>query len=557
MSKQLYLYADEASQAVLSGNSEKLIFVGSDFGYGNFGDILQHKNSIRLGKQSNRFSTVSVLAANSIGFRNFPEWARCAYGADAVVFVSENPLVFESNDLALRPIEMIRNPTVVQLYGGGFLNEKWGDFVLGVVEYFLSRLPGITYLVSGQQITSPYEKRVFRHIQDFKPSIFGVRDELSHQGLSQAGFQSVFSFDDATEALRVLSSSTQMGRKDRLLLHLNTSDYVSDENDLNVVSQDLERLASSLAAKQGVTVFQAFADPRPEVKDSRESIKRLGPSFPFIDYRVVELAPLAYRCFSHDLNLILRGEIGCSSSYHVALWLQLSGIPCWLWSRNSYYDQKSRSLQVHQDLDAFLRQPSLADHRFNLERREEWLEQLTCRLLQAPSMRSDVFFDVDPGVVAPSTFFFKGLPTLEEKNQWQIDQTELVAKRLFNAEARIRALTVQLTEVGHEAHTQRHRVESAEARVQVVEARILASDELAQSCRENLEQILQSRSWRYTRVPRAVARYLRHGHFDVNGQVGLYGIAQRIGMRLPISPATRKAVGHFLSKLRRGRPRGS
>ncbi|SPA50707.1 polysaccharide pyruvyl transferase family protein [Cupriavidus taiwanensis] len=557
MTKRLYLYADEASQAVLTDNSEKLILVGSDFGYGNFGDILQHLNSIRICKHSSRFSVVSVLAANSIGFRDFPEWARRAYGADAVIFVSENPLSFEANDLALKPLEMIRNPAAVQLYGGGFLNEKWGDFVLGVVEHFLSRLPGITYLVSGQQITSPYEKRVFRHVRDFKPAIFGVRDELSRQGLNQAGFQPAFSFDDATEALQILSDSTQMKRGAGLLLHLNTSDYVSDDNDLHVVSKDLERLVSSLAAKQGVTVFQAFADPRYEVKDSRESIKRLGPSFPFIDYRVVELAPLAYHCFSRDLNLTLGGEVGCSSSYHVALWLQLSGIPCWLWSRNSYYDQKSRSVQVHQDLDAFLRQPSLADHSFNLEKREEWLEQLNRCLLQAPSMRNDVVFDVDPGAVAPSAFFFKGLPTLEERNHWQIGQTQLVENRLFDAEARIRALTVQLTEVGHEAHTQRHRVEVVVARVQAVEARLLTSDEQGKSCRDDLERILQSRSWRYTRLPRAVARYLRHGHFDSGGQVGLYGVAQRIGRRIPISPGARAAAGRFLSKLRRGGPRRS
>lgn len=39
---QLHFYADPHSASVLAGSGAKAVLVGSDFGYGNFGDVLQH-----------------------------------------------------------------------------------------------------------------------------------------------------------------------------------------------------------------------------------------------------------------------------------------------------------------------------------------------------------------------------------------------------------------------------------------------------------------------------------------------------------------------------------
>ncbi len=579
MNMPIYLYADEASLAVLEDESDKLIFIGSDFGYGNFGDILQHINSLNVAKKLQRFSAVSVMGAGAIGFRDFPAWGRRAYGTDAIIFVSDYPLIFQDGDPALTLVRTIRNPSVVHLYGGGFLNDKWGDFVLGVTEYFLHALPGVTYLVSGQQITSPYQKRVLQHIRDFQPAIFGVRDGFSRQWLKQEGFLPDFSFDDATEALFSLSKKFDLKRSNGLLLHINTSDYTADDLSISAIRDDLSMLAFRYEASDSVTLLQAFRDPRHEVKDSRESIKLIDSGFPFVDYRTLELAPLSYRCFDETLSGHLAGDIGCSSSYHVALWLQLSGIPCWLRSANPFYDQKSKALQVHQDLQSFLEQPSLADHSLNLERRAEWLERLCNHLRQAPAIKNDFSVDFHPHDLQPWRFYFKGLPTLEEKNQWQIGQTKLLETRLSEVEdvvqvqrqradvaeaqtrqvqdecrglrERLEAMSAQLTETGHVAHEQRERAEAAEAQAWQIqdEGRVLS--ERLEALQGNYQQMLQSRSWRLTKPMRAITRYVQHGHFDAQGKVGLYGVVQRIGRRLPVSVGVRRHIGQLLSKLRR------
>ena len=663
MDKKIYLYVDEASRAILEDDNEKLILIGGDFGYANFGDTLQHLNCLNIVKKLKRFSTVSVMAVSAIGFKSFPAWARRTYDTDAIIFVSDCPLIFKDGDPVLTFVRTIRNPSVVHLYGGGFLNDRWGDFILAVAEFFLQSLPDVTYLASGQQITHPYENRVHQHIQDFQPAMFGVRDGFSRQWLRQAGFLPDFSFDDATEALLRLSEKMGVQRSDGLLLHLNVSDYTAYDSSVNAIQDELNLLAGHSSAKQGVTLLQAFIDPKYEVKDSRESIKLVDSAFPFVDYRTVELARLAYRCFDDVPDLHLTGDVGCSSSYHVALWLQLSGIPCWLRSANPFYDQKSKALQVHQDLQSFLEQPSLADHSLNLERRAEWVERFSRHLRQAPSVKKDFLFDVPPHDLQSMRFYFKGLPTLEERNQWQIGQTKLLETRLGEVEdivqvqlqradlaeaqerlvqeesrllrerletmrvqltetgslahnqcqradaeeaekrqvqeecrglrerleamsaqltetghvahdqrqradaaevqglllqeesrslrERLEAMSAQLTETGHAVHEQRERAEAAEAQAWQIqeEGRIL--NERLEGLQGNYQQMLQSRSWRLTRPMRAITRYFQHGYFDAQGRVGLYGIAQRIGRRLPVPAGIKQRIGRLMSKLRR------
>ena len=180
----IYLYTDAASRDVLLNDQQKIILIGGDFGYGNFGDVMQHVNSVNIANKSKRFSTVSVMSANAIGFKEFPVWARQSYGTDAIVFVADYPLILDETSPELVPLCEIRNLSVIHLYGGGFLNNIWGDYVLGVAEYFLNLAPHVKYLVSGQQITHPYQFRVASHVAMYQPALFGVRDGLSRQLLS-------------------------------------------------------------------------------------------------------------------------------------------------------------------------------------------------------------------------------------------------------------------------------------------------------------------------------------------------------------------------------------
>jgi hypothetical protein len=579
----LYFYTDETSRDILLEDQQKIILIGGDFGHGNFGDVLQHITSVNIAKASKRFATVSIMAANAIGFKEFPEWARRSYGTDAIIFVADYPLILDEASPVLVPLGDIRNLSAVHLYGGGFLNDMWGDFVLGVTEYFLNLAPHATYLVSGQQITHPYQSRVAKHIEAFKPALFGVRDELSRQWLRDSGFDPLYSFDDATEALIDLEKKLPLQRGSGLLMHLNASDYTGRGTGLRSLHNDLMQLSTHMGTSSKVTLFQAFRDTRHEVNDSLETLKQLDFQFPFNDLRLVGLASLAYGNTTSSVIEPIQGEIGYSCSYHVALLLQLAGIPCWLRSNNPFYDQKSRALQVTQDIGSFLREPLLADHRSNLERRAEWRIAFDKALEGVADARQVSRITPSEGGPAPWPFFFKGRPTVDEKlnsiqeqNRQLVEQleglsaqltevgreahaqrqrAEAIEERLHHPEndnqqlvERLEGVNMQLTKVGHEAHTQRQRAEAAEEQLHHFEN---GNQQLVEQLAEQLSQMVQSRSWRLTRPLRAAARFIAQGHFDSRGQIGLYGAAQRIGWRLPIPAGLRRKIGSLLTKFRR------
>lgn len=568
--KNRYLYADRSSRDILLNDLQKIFLIGGDTGNTNFGDVLQAINSINSAKQVGRFATVCVMVAHAISFKEFPDSTRDNYGADAIVFVADYPLILDDNSPCLDLIGEIRNLAAIHLYGGGFLNNMWGDYVLGITEYFLQLAPEATYSASGQQVTHPYQSRVVEHIKEFKPKLFGVRDELGQRWLREAGFSADFSFDDATESLLDLTETLPLQRSTGLLMHLNASDYTTSIQRAVPLGNDLQKLKSSRWVRDGTTLIQAFRDPRDEVCDTRETIKKLDAAFPLFDLRLIELASLVYSGRPSNLIKPLVGDIGYSCSYHVALWLQLAGIPCWLRSSNSFYDQKSRSLQVTQDLDLFLSDPHLADHNTNLERRAAWNDKLKSFMLQIPEVFNICKLIDDGKGPAAWPFSYKGRPTLQEKvmeieksDRWQreraerseqnlsiargkMDQLERriealteqltdvgsqAHRHLYRAEgserdlgivraaleqlhARVTALTEQLTEVGDQAHRQRDRAESSERDLGIARAEIDQLHDRIGILTGHLASIHHSKSWRLTRGLRVLGRVFR-GEFGL------------------------------------------
>ena len=407
--KQFYLYADQKSISVLENDSEKILLAGGDFGYGNFGDIAQHINTIGFHQDLGRYRTVSILAANAIGNINMPEFIRNHYNTDAVIFVSENLLNLSDSGVPICQVKMIRNASIFHLYGGGFLNENWGDFVLGVTEFFLQALEIKNYFVSGQQISQLYVKKVIQHIKKYQPFCFAVRDRLSQQWLTKAGFHPEYSFDDATETLFQLSKSLSLRKGNGLFLHLNSSDYTSNDSSM---AAELLSLSKHPSTKEAVTLCQAYRDNRLEVVDSQETIKNLDRGFPFSFYQTIEL-PILLETISSDCTLTLEGELGYSCSYHVALWLQLAGIPCWLRNNNPFYSQKSKALQIDIDFDSFLKAPIATNHRENLEQREQWLSQLHQKILALHDSTNSWHFL--PPKRTPDKFVFKAPPNKNDE----------------------------------------------------------------------------------------------------------------------------------------------
>src|SRR5690606_9119357 len=150
---------------------------------------------------------------------------------------------------------------------------------------------------------------------------------------------------------------------------------------------------------------QAYRDNRLEVVDSIETIKRMDMMYPFNVSKFLNLPGLV---FSGDQSppVVVAGELGYSCSYHVALWMQLCGIPCWLHSMNDFYAQKARALQVKQPLQEFLTDPLLADHRGNLERREKWTARLQRELDGLPEISNVCEFSRGSSDAAAWKFYY-------------------------------------------------------------------------------------------------------------------------------------------------------
>lgn len=478
MLSTFYCYADEPSISALTSVDEKIVLLGSDFGYGNFGDIAQMMNTISFHKEMGRHRCIIVMAIDAIGDARFPEFVRQSYNVDGVIFVSPHPVDLSDSGVPLQSIRTVRNVGAMHLYGGGFLNDKWGDFVLGVTEYFLQLLQPSVYVASGEQVTTPFEARLLEHIPKYRPALFGVRDDLSHKWMMDAGYEPSFSFDDATESLQKLTANLPLRHGPGLLVHLNVSGYTSNATDPAGIPRELAALRTRVGDAARVTMLQAYSDRRLEVFDTRESLKELERALPFAEYQTLELAQLAYQGWPRLLSSSVQGEIGFSCSYHVALWLQLAGIPCWLRGSNLFYQQKRSALQVDQDLGAFLREPKLADHSINLERREAWLQQLRAVMTSAPAFHRS--FDLpSPEGLQAAAWKFKG----NRMRQWQ-EQAEWMRQRTETLSARVN----ELESLGQ---SQQQRADALSAQVQELDiARKQAEDALLIEQRRSEDALL-------------------------------------------------------------------
>lgn len=562
----LHLYADDESIEVLAALRPKALLIGSDGGYGNFGDVLQHKGSASRLKAASGLAVASILTLDAISRYVDVGTLRRGYGVDALGFVSERPIAPEvAARLRLREVALLRNVSYVQLYGGGFLNEMWGDFVLGVAEHFLERLPGAAYVISGQQISPAYAPRVRDHVARFRPQLVGVRDRNSANLMADQGVRAHFSFDDAVEPLLELRDKLDLRKGEGAFVHLNTSGYTSNSGALDEMAVHLRMMSGRIDGSGKVVLFQAFQDAREEVVDSIETVKRLESGFPFVDVETFMLITAAMGGECSANGKALTGQFGYSSSYHVALWLQLSGIPCWLRGSNEYYRQKRAALGVEGKFEDFLDRMHCPDHGESLRARSLWVDKLVNILGHSESVENRIVWEVADHTIPERVFNFKGEPRMEERLSQAWQTTEQVAERVHEleqelarevalsealknrlesrieeTESRIQACNRQLTEVGADARYYRDQCLSMQSSLQQ-----------AAACAEQLQLISSSRSWRFTRPLRVANRFLATGRFDPAGEVGIFGMLRIIGGRLPIKARWRSAAGRMLRRFRR------
>ncbi|WP_164137453.1 hypothetical protein [Stenotrophomonas maltophilia] len=565
--QHLHFYADSHSIDVLASGESKAILIGSDFGYGNFGDLLQHMGSISRIKRSSTLSVVSVLSLDAISRHVGVGSLRQSYGVDAQMFVSSAPLSNEkAAQLGLARIRSLRNVACVQLYGGGFLNEMWGGFVLQVTEFFLRNLPGAAYFVSGQQISAGFAEVVQHHCASFKPMLFGARDHDSLQTMQSLGVDARYSFDDAIEPLNDLSRVLTPTRADTgAFLHLNSSGYTGNSAEIEEISAHMDVL-SRRSGTRDLVLFQAFQDAREEVIDSIETVKRLEGGLPFVDLNTIMLVSFIMKGGDAMSPMLLKGEYGYICSYHVTMWLQLNGIPCWLRSSNPYYDQKRKALGVEGTFEAFLEQMPMVDHTENLQQRAAWTSVLESRLGELLPIDNAMHWDELGNDTEHRSFCFKGEPRLETRldESWaavlglredvsrlNAELEEVQGQRTTvdgdrqSLEDRLVVYSERLTHIGAEARQYRQQAEHEHANW-------LRASQAERNATAVLQEVMQSRSWKWTLPVRVVNRFMKTRRFDAQGEVGLFEAARRVAGRLPIPAPVRLRLGKYLRGLRRG-----
>ena len=109
MTDSFQLYVQPEDLSILSSEDPKTFLLGGDFGYGNFGDILQCCNSIAFHRRVSDHRLVVVLAVDAIVDSNFVDRARKRYDVDAIVYVSRSPWCFKE----LCPVAVIRNAVLL------------------------------------------------------------------------------------------------------------------------------------------------------------------------------------------------------------------------------------------------------------------------------------------------------------------------------------------------------------------------------------------------------------------------------------------------------------
>jgi hypothetical protein len=392
-----YLYADAESKLVLESSCRKILLVGGCFGTSNFGDILQLKGAVNFHKSMGWVNPIPVFSMESLCGTTHVGNLKKAYGVGAILFVSQQRydaahagFVLQSQFCAVEALH---------LYGGGFLNGKWGHYVISITEFLLKNLAIETYGISGQQVDLEFAQQTAGHIHNFQPGCVGVRDDQSSQLLRAHGVASEFSFDDAYDELAIIASNVPKSKNERALVHLNVSSYTDNaekEHELIRALRTIEAYCSD-----GIVAFNAFNEKGFEVVDTIRTIAWLENDFPFHDYIVVDGPALAREGRISNFDALDVG-IALSCSYHVALFMHLLGVPCYLNASNSFYEQKRIALDCPKTLEQFLEEKRVPDYSGRIESRKFWLQKLQEYFLGLTPKNNDkriVEFD-NTGIIA-------------------------------------------------------------------------------------------------------------------------------------------------------------
>lgn len=397
--------ADELQQSITA----KVLLIGGFAGYWNLGDTLQLRGTIRWYQNAHPSAMVCpFVQLGTVGDRDSLTRLNGLFGTEHWILYapSEDPGVpVRAQSLGVEPLvpANTRSPAILHVYGGGFFNRWWGDWMLRLIECVLRSVAVDEYLISGQQVGADFADKLSSHCRLFRPQAVGCRDAQSNLLLRARGVEAFESGDDALEEILLIARSGEPGLQSAgpdpsFGLHLNLSPYSistggldseREPDQIGEVVHTVDGYVRLLLDRYGESVcpviIGAYPDQRAQVSDSWRSMDRalLAKYFPY--FMGMDLVAMWKQARLSEAAAVLRVlQLCVSSSYHVALLAQSLHVPTYLLAWNDYYRQKQRGLM--QSIPSFQefvsgdprelvaeQAQSLSAHE---ERRERWLSRL-------------------------------------------------------------------------------------------------------------------------------------------------------------------------------------
>lgn len=518
--RDYFFFLDQASQKILKNDRPKVLLYGGDSGNGNFGDILQLKSTIAFHRKKSGLLPVVLFDVGNVSDAGYVERMKDFYGVDAIVLMSSEFYDFSQGGIDLHPLREIRDLSLLHFYGGGMLNEFWGEEVLHRLQYLIEAFKIDRYVVSGQQIDPNFVNRLEKFLAKFPPLMFGVRDDISLEAVKRIYPTVRFSFDDAVEPLQTIVSRIPQKGKKHLVGHFNTSYYTANESNLDAIIGYFKALKTRYPNKP-LTLINAFSTLNFDVYDTLRSLTLMGDRFPYGSYRLVDGAKLAYRLKVEEMAW-LRGEMCITTSYHVALFMLLAGTPVWLAGNNAFYRHKRKALGIERSFDEFVKSPTLPDLKERLKERRIWHEHLRDKIKALESVenvrrwrtrkRDGKPFAVLSGravalerfeeVVKSNKWFERQIQnyrhTIEEKNkdiqqkaeaiQWFERQIQNYQKTLEGKEEGIRWLQEQIRNYQNTLQMKEESLHRLEENLQILEETVQDKEKAMASLEDLLQQ---------------------------------------------------------------------
>jgi polysaccharide pyruvyl transferase WcaK-like protein/predicted PP-loop superfamily ATPase len=346
-------FATAATAEAIAGGRALAVLVGSYDGSGNFGDIAQLDATLGLLEPlADELLVAPVLERAQLAKHRALAGQMLQAPTHALYF---DPGEGHEDELVPVAIPADLGFAACLLYGGGYLNPRWGDRKLAMLratESLLAAAGPVCRIATGLQVDPGWitalgaEDR--RALAAFE--LLGSRDRGSGEALATLGSAARL-LETGDDAIGVLANWDGGAAADggglQVNLHFAEHDWVTDDP-AGMLAFYVEFLAE-LGRRAGKPVSAlpliAYLDGG---IDERPGVERLSAACAPRGIEVAAPRTLRPADLSESTAALRRSSLTLSCSYHVALTSLMSAVPAVLIGDNAYYRQKAAGL-----LDSF------------------------------------------------------------------------------------------------------------------------------------------------------------------------------------------------------------